>query len=76
MIIRGALSLHHDKELAIGGGRGTAIFIGQDMLFGRSEPCETFGSPQLTMKDQFKIVELEAWRLAGTDIAATRSHPG
>jgi hypothetical protein len=33
------------------------------MLFGRSEPCDTFKSPQLTLKDQFKIVEIEAWRL-------------
>jgi LysM repeat protein len=55
-----------DRELAVGGGGGSAFFIGADMLVGRSEPCDTFRSPQLTMKEQFKIVEFEAWRLAQT----------
>jgi hypothetical protein len=53
------------KELAIGGGGGPAIFIGPDMLIGRSDPCGTFGSPRLTQRDQFKIVDLEIWRVTG-----------
>jgi hypothetical protein len=53
------------KELVIGAGGGSAIFLGADMLMGRSDPCGTFGSPSLTKRDQFKIVDVEIWRVTG-----------
>jgi hypothetical protein len=49
------------NELVVGGGRGSAIWVGGNMQAGTSQECETYRSPALTKKEQFKIVDIEVW---------------
>jgi hypothetical protein len=54
--------LSTNDEIALGGGP-CAIWIGANMLDGHSEECATFGSRQLTTETNFKVAELEIWRI-------------
>lgn len=42
---------------------GAALFIGESMATGFSDPCDTFGSPVLSTKPHFKITSVEAWHI-------------
>jgi hypothetical protein len=54
------------KELMVGGGGGgNAIYFGDDLLVGRSQACLTFGSPPLTLREHFQLLEIEVWKIAG-----------
>lgn len=52
-----------ENEIAIGGGGASAIWIDGHLFKAFSEPCPTFGSPSLTSKIDFKIIDLEVWLL-------------
>lgn len=55
-------------DLSIGGGKtGAAIYINKYMTNGVSDPCETFNSPQLSKKNQFKILKVEVWHICATE---------
>ena len=41
---------------------GPAIWIGEDLQYASSSPCDTFGSPQLTKKNFFYVVDIEIWK--------------
>jgi hypothetical protein len=60
-------------EISIGGGQTAAIWIGVDMLDGKSEPCATFGSCRLTSTVDFKIADLEVWRIGRSTHKVKRS---
>jgi hypothetical protein len=47
----------------IGGGKGAAIWMGGNMKYGTSQECTTYGSPMLTTKEQFGIVDVEVWMI-------------
>ncbi|OHS98756.1 TLD family protein [Tritrichomonas foetus] len=50
-------------EISIGGGGSSAIWIDGKLLSAISEPCPTFGSPCLTKTSNFKIIDLEIWKI-------------
>ena len=52
-----------EKELSIGGGEAAAIWLDACFLNGYSEPCATYGSPQLTENSHFKVLDMEVWCL-------------
>ncbi|KAH0790564.1 TLD family protein [Histomonas meleagridis] len=52
-----------DKNIAIGGGGSSAIWIDGNLLNAFSESCATFNSPSLTKQIKFKVCELEVWTL-------------
>jgi hypothetical protein len=62
--------------IAIGGGGTVAIWIGVDMLQGHSEPCSTFGSKPLTTRPNFRIIDLEVWKIIGGSRQLIRSCSG
>jgi LysM repeat protein len=51
-------------EIAIGGGGASALWIGGNFLNAFSEPCPTFGSPSLTSTPNFKILDIEVWKVS------------
>lgn len=55
------------NDVTFGGGGPAAIFFGKDMYNGYSEECATYGSPQLTSTNTFKIFEIEVWQV-GADV--------
>ena len=50
-------------EIAIGGGGSSAIWIDGHLLHAYSEPCSTFSSPSLTTNYNFKIANIEVWKV-------------
>lgn len=42
---------------------GAAIYIGKDLLYASSSPCDTFHSPRLTRKADFLIQDIELWQI-------------
>jgi hypothetical protein len=54
-------------EIIVGGGDGAAIMIGDMFVSGRSQPCATYGSPMLTLKERFKIIDVEIWVVMKAD---------
>jgi hypothetical protein len=55
------------NELVIGGGGGAAIWLGESMEAGTSQECATYGSPMLTEKEQFRVVNVEVWVLTNCE---------
>ncbi|NWJ10063.1 TBC24 protein, partial [Crypturellus undulatus] len=53
------------EGIIIGGGGGRALALDADLLWGRTEPCETFDNPPLCHED-FKVQLLEAWGFQNT----------
>ncbi|NWI11032.1 TBC24 protein, partial [Crypturellus soui] len=53
------------EGIIIGGGGGRALALDADLLWGRTEPCETFDNPPLCQED-FKVQLLEAWGFQNT----------
>jgi hypothetical protein len=51
------------EDIAIGGGGAPAIWIGRNFVAGFSDTCPTFKSPQLTAQREFKIVDIEVWKV-------------
>jgi LysM repeat protein len=56
-------TISSENDLMIGGGGGSAIFIGADMLSGCTAPCATFASPPLVDRGEFRVVNVEAWQV-------------
>lgn len=54
------------RELIIGGSSssGSAIYIEENLLDGFSDECDTFDSPTLTLKPEFRIRDMEIWHLS------------
>ncbi|OHT08834.1 hypothetical protein TRFO_22596 [Tritrichomonas foetus] len=52
-----------EEEISIGGGGSSAIWIDGNLLSAFSESCSTFNSPGLTSNYNFKINDLEAWKI-------------
>ncbi|XP_051146711.1 uncharacterized protein LOC127262186 [Andrographis paniculata] len=50
----------HDS-LALGGGANFALFLNEDLLTGRSGPCETFGNLCLAHDEEFELKNVELW---------------
>ncbi|NXA51599.1 TBC24 protein, partial [Nothocercus julius] len=53
------------EGIIIGGGGGRALALDSELLWGRTEPCETFDNPPLCQED-FKVQLLEAWGFQNT----------
>jgi hypothetical protein len=51
------------EDIAIGGGDAAAIWIGKNLVAGFSEACPTFKSPQLTAQREFKVLDVEVWKV-------------
>ncbi|KAH0794002.1 TLD family protein [Histomonas meleagridis] len=51
------------KNVGIGGGGTSAIWIDGNLLNAFSEACSTFNSPSLTKQVKFKVRELEVWTI-------------
>lgn len=47
--------------IAIGGGSHFALWLDEELHFGSSGPCETFGSPCLAGREEFIIERVEVW---------------
>lgn len=50
-------------SIGIGGTGHFALWLDGELLYGHSGVCDTFGSPCLASKDEFKIIALELWML-------------
>lgn len=50
-------------SIGIGGSGHFALWLDGDLLYGHSGVCDTFGSPSLASKEEFKILVLELWML-------------
>ena len=50
-----------NRSITIGAGECPAIYFDYEFKFGRSVYCNTFNSPSLTPKTQFKIKKIEIW---------------
>jgi hypothetical protein len=48
-------------EIIVGGGDSAAIIIGDALMTGRSQRCATYGSPMLTEKERFRVIDFEVW---------------
>lgn len=48
-----------------GGGGGQALSLDANLLWGRTEPCETFDNPPLC-QENFKVQLLEVWGFQNT----------
>ena len=53
----------NSKNIMIGGGNGSAIWIDNNLLKGISKNCETFDSPPLVEETTFEILEMEIWTI-------------
>ncbi|NXA35886.1 TBC24 protein, partial [Eudromia elegans] len=53
------------EGIVIGGGGGRALSLDAELLWGRTERCETFDNPPLCQED-FKVQLLEAWGFQNT----------
>jgi hypothetical protein len=62
-----------NEEIMIGGGNGAAIHVGEMLDIGRSRPCVTYGSPMLTQKERFQVIELEVWLVMKADSELRRA---
>jgi len=51
-------------SIGVGGTGHFAIWIDGELLYGHSGVCDTFGSPCLASKEEFKIIALELWVLS------------
>jgi hypothetical protein len=49
------------------GGDGAAIMIGDMFERGRSQPSATYGSPRLTQKERFRVLDVEVWVVMKVD---------
>lgn len=50
-------------SMGVGGTGHFALWLDGELLYGHSGVCDTFGSPCLASKDEFKIIALELWML-------------
>lgn len=48
-------------SIAVGGGDHFALYLDNELQYGISGPCTTFGSPCLASRDEFEIVQVEVW---------------
>uniref|UniRef100_A0A8C3PZI1 TBC1 domain family member 24 n=1 Tax=Chrysolophus pictus TaxID=9089 RepID=A0A8C3PZI1_CHRPC len=53
------------EGIIIGGGGGQALSLDANLLWGRTEPCETFDNPPLC-QENFKVQLLEVWGFQNT----------
>ncbi|OHS94218.1 TLD family protein [Tritrichomonas foetus] len=51
-------------SISFGGGGASAIWIDNRLLKAFSEPCQTFKSPTLTSSKEFKICDVELWKIS------------
>lgn len=51
------------ESIGVGGTGHFAIWLDSDLLYGHSGMCDTFGSPCIAAKEEFKILKLELWHL-------------
>ncbi|KAG2498182.1 hypothetical protein HYH03_003937 [Edaphochlamys debaryana] len=51
------------EGLGVGGLGAFALWLDNELLEGASYPCDTFGSPRLTGKEEFKVAAVELWQL-------------
>ena len=52
-------------DISVGNNKkgGAAIYLGESMSTGFSDPCDTFGSPKLSKEPQFKVIDVEVWSI-------------
>jgi len=56
------------SSLAIGAGEGQfGIWFDEDLNFGRSQECLTFGNPALTPNQDFRVKIIECWSFMSTN---------
>ena len=54
-----------DHDISIGNSEiGAAIYLGDQMEKGFSDPCDTYASPRLTTKSPFKVFDVEIWQIS------------
>ncbi|GFR52475.1 hypothetical protein Agub_g15044, partial [Astrephomene gubernaculifera] len=51
------------EGLGVGGQGGFALWLDNELLEGASYPCDTFGSPQLSGREEFRVAAVELWQL-------------
>ncbi|GIL82722.1 hypothetical protein Vretifemale_11605 [Volvox reticuliferus] len=51
------------EGLGVGGCGTFALWLDNELLEGASYPCDTFASPQLSSKEEFKVAAVELWQL-------------
>ncbi|CAD8196291.1 unnamed protein product [Paramecium octaurelia] len=52
-----------DTGIGVGCGDKFGLFVDSSLLFGYSNPCNTFDNPRLTSQEKFKIKNLELWSI-------------
>ena len=52
----------HDG-LGVGGQGAFALWLDNELVEGASYACDTFGSPQLSAREEFKVAAVELWQL-------------
>jgi len=53
------------KMITIGGGDGQAIWMDENIRFGKSDACKTFNNPPLCASGDFEIRVLEVYGFVG-----------
>ena len=55
----------NDDGLSIGDSSGVAISLDQQLMFGVSQPCAAFGTPNLSKNEKgdgrFRVLAIEVW---------------
>lgn len=51
------------EGLGVGGAGHFAIWLDNDLLEGSSNTCDTFSSPTLASKPDFKVSAVELWQM-------------
>ena len=57
------LENRNNSTIIIGGGKSTALTLMNNLSKGISQNCDTFGSPQLSLNQEFNCIALEVWGL-------------
>ena len=52
-----------NSTIIIGGGKSPSLTLMNNLSKGISQNCDTFGSPQLSAKQEFSCIALEVWGL-------------
>ncbi|KAG2435847.1 hypothetical protein HXX76_007042 [Chlamydomonas incerta] len=51
------------EGLGVGGQGAFALWLDNELVEGASYACDTFGSPQLSAREEFKVAAVELWQL-------------